>query len=53
MDSPTDKAMQRKRKKGKKLEDWERDYYRRNIHKVEFKQRYTDAEQEVADAWGI
>ena len=46
-------AIREKRRKGKKLEDWERDYYRRNIHRVEFRQKYTDAEQEVADAWGI
>lgn len=46
-------SIREKRRKGKRLEDWERDYYRRNIHRVEFKQRYTDAEEKIADAWGI
>lgn len=46
-------SIREKRRKGKRLEDWERDYYRRNIHRVEFRQKYTDAEEKIADAWGI
>lgn len=46
-------SIREKRRKGKKLEDWERDYYRQNVHRVEFRQKYTDAEEKIADAWGI
>ncbi|MCI9026686.1 MAG: hypothetical protein HFF47_01405 [Lawsonibacter sp.] len=46
-------SIREKRRKGKKLEDWERDYYRRNVHRVEFRKKYTEAEEAIADAWGI
>lgn len=35
--------------RGKKLESWEQDYYRKNQSKIDFKNRYTQAEEEALE----
>lgn len=44
-------AIRNKLKTGKKLEKWEREWYRRNKHLVDFKTKYTDAETDLIKAW--
>lgn len=44
-------SIREKRRKGKKLSDWERDFYRDNREKVDFKTTYTDAEEQLLDMW--
>ena len=41
-----------KLKKGKKLEKWEKDFYRQNPDLVEPPKALTDAEQEILSKWG-
>lgn len=38
--------------RGKKLEKWEQEYYRKNISKVRLKTKYTSAEEEILKQWG-
>ena len=40
-----------KRARGKKLEKYEREWLRRNIEIVEFKQKYSDSENDLAKEW--
>lgn len=40
-----------KRARGKKLEKYEREWMNRNMSLIEFKHKYTDAENAVASAW--
>lgn len=44
-------SIREKLRKGKKLEKWERDFYRENRSKIDFKQRYTSAEEELLKEW--
>lgn len=37
--------------RGKKLEKHEREWFRRNVQLVEFKHKYTEAENELAKSW--
>lgn len=46
-------SIREKLRRGKKLEPWEREYYQKNRSRVDFKQRYTAAEQQALDAWGV
>ena len=46
-------SIREKLRSGKKLEPWEREYYQKNRSRVDFKQRYTAAEQQALDAWGV
>lgn len=39
-------SLREKLRKGKKLEKWEREYYRKNRSRVDFKRHYTDEEEE-------
>lgn len=44
-------AIREKLRKGKKLDDWERDFYRMNRAQVDFKTTYTSEDDEVMDLW--
>ena len=44
-------SIREKRQKGKKLEKFEQEFYRKNRHRVDLKQTVTQAEQEVFDKW--
>ena len=44
-------SIREKLRKGKKLEKWERDFYRENRSKIDFKRRYTSAEEELLKEW--
>lgn len=46
-------ALREKLRKGKKLEPWEREYYRQNRSRVDFKRRYTADEEQTLNAWGV
>lgn len=46
-------ALREKLRKGKKLEPWEREYYRQNRSRVDFKQKYTADEEQTLKAWGV
>ena len=39
--------------RGKKLDKQDRERYMKNRDLVDFKNKYTDAEQEVFKAWGV
>ena len=39
-------SIREKRRKGKKLSDWEREFYRENRSKIDLKQKYTQEEME-------
>lgn len=41
-----------KLRRQKKLEKWEQEFYKRNRQKVDFKQTYTEAENEILKKWG-
>lgn len=40
-----------KTRKGKKLSDWEKEFYRANRDKVDFRRSYTVAEDQILDLW--
>ena len=40
-------SIRSKRRKGKKLADWEREFYNENREKIDFKVEYTEAENEM------
>ena len=40
-----------KLRKGKKLEKWEQEFYKENRAKIEFKVKYTAAENEILSQW--
>lgn len=44
-------SIRNKLRKHKKLEGWEREYYRLNRSKVDFKTKYTSAENETLSKW--
>ena len=44
-------AIREKLRKGKKLEKWEREYYNQNRSKIDFKQHYTESENEIIKKW--
>ena len=44
-------GIREKRRKGKALDQWERDFYRENREKVDFKIRMTSEEEETLDLW--
>lgn len=44
-------SIREKRRKGKKLSEWERDFYRNNRGKIEFKMKYSDSEKTVLNEW--
>lgn len=44
-------SIREKLRKGKKLEKWEREFYREHRSKIDFKQRYTAAEEELLKEW--
>lgn len=44
-------SIREKLRKGKKLADWERDFYRKNRSKVDFKTKYTTAEETLSREW--
>ncbi len=44
-------SIREKLRKGKKLDDWERDFYRMNRAQVDFKTVYTNAEDKMLDMW--
>lgn len=46
-------SIREKLRKGKKLADWEREFYRENRAKVDFKVQHTQAEEDVLKAWGV
>jgi hypothetical protein len=41
--------IRRKRQRGKKLEKWDKEYYRQNRELVDFKKRLTDGEAEIVN----
>lgn len=45
-------SIREKRRKGKPLADWEREYYRANRSKIDFKTNYTDTDNDVLNLWG-
>ena len=46
-------AIREKLRKGKKLEPWEREYYRENRSQIDFRRKYTSAEDELVKSWGF
>ncbi|WP_369282182.1 Gp15 family bacteriophage protein [Oscillibacter sp. GMB15532] len=44
-------SIREKRRKGKKLTDWEHDFYKKNREKVDFKTQYTQQDDAVFSAW--
>lgn len=40
-----------KKRKGKKLEEWEREYYREHRNQIDFKTDYTSEEEELLQVW--
>lgn len=44
-------SIREKLRKGKKLTDWEKDFYRANRAKVDFKTQYTEQDNDVLAAW--
>jgi hypothetical protein len=44
-------SIREKKRKGKKLSDWEREFYNSNREKIDFKTNYTDAEDQLLDLW--
>lgn len=44
-------AIREKQKRGKKLEKYEQEWLKRNRHLVEFKRKYTDADNDLIDKW--
>ena len=44
-------SVREKKRKGKKLSDWEREFYNSNREKIDFKTNYTDAEDQLLDLW--
>ena len=44
-------GIREKRRKGKKLDEWERDFYRENRDMVDFKMRYTSEDDEILNEW--
>lgn len=46
-------TIREKLRKGKKLESWEQDYYRRNRSRIDFKRQYTADEKQILSAWGV
>ena len=44
-------SIREKRRKGKKLEDWEKEFYRENREKVDFKTQYSDADEAILSRW--
>ena len=44
-------AIREKKHTRKRLEKWEQEFYRKNRSKVEFKQRYTSAENDLLSMW--
>lgn len=45
-------SIREKLRKGKKLSDWEREFYRGNRNKVDFKTKYTTAEEDLLAVFG-
>lgn len=46
-------SIREKLRKGKKLEEYERNFYRANRTRVDFKQKFTHADDEVFVRWGV
>lgn len=46
-------SIREKLRKGKKLTDWERDFYEKNRSRVVLKTKYTTAEEDELRAWGV
>lgn len=44
-------SIREKIRKGKKLDQWEREFYRKNREKVDFQKKYSTADDEFFDAW--
>jgi len=44
-------AIREKKRRGKKLSDWEKEFYQTNRDKIDFRRNYTDAEKQVFDLW--
>ena len=44
-------SIREKRRKGKKLTDWENDFYKNNREKINFKTKYTQNDNAVLNAW--
>lgn len=44
-------AIREKRRKGKNLSDWEKEFYRANREKVDFRRSYSEAEDQLLDHW--
>lgn len=44
-------SIREKLRKGKKLDEWERDFYRQNKTKIDFKRVYTSTEDEILNEW--
>lgn len=45
-------SIREKRRKQKKLSEWEREFYRANKKKIDFKTTYTTAEEKLLKEWG-
>lgn len=45
-------SIREKLRKGKKLADWERDFYRSNRSMVDFKTKYTAKDDDILSKWG-
>lgn len=46
-------SLREKLRKGVKLEKWEREYYRQNRSRIDFKRRYTQQDEKTLSAWGV
>lgn len=46
-------SIREKLRRGKKLTEWEREFYRKNRDVVDFKTKYTEAEKAALAAWGV
>lgn len=44
-------SLREKIRTGKKLSDWERDFYRKNRYRVDFRTMYTESDDAMLDAW--
>lgn len=44
-------SIREKKRKGKKLEEWEREYYREHKSQIDFKTVYTNEEDELLQVW--
>lgn len=44
-------SIREKKRKGKRLNDWEREFYRKNRSRVDFKTKYTTQEDSILKEW--